>query len=75
MQEPVNGKKAMAFGEILRRTCSARQAADYAQCSIDTIYRWVAERKLEAHRPVARGSSRLRVNVESLRRLMGEAVE
>lgn len=51
--------------------CTVREAAEYAHCSVYTIRRWVAEGRLKAERPVARGSSRIRIDVESLQELVG----
>ncbi len=50
--------------------CSVREAADYVGCSTKTIRRWIKLGLLAATRPFNRGSSRLRVSVASLRRLL-----
>lgn len=51
--------------------CTLAEAADYAGVHIDTVRRWIRKRKLRASRPFKRGSSRVRVDIPSLRKMLG----
>lgn len=56
----------------MREHCTVKEAADYAGCAPKTIRKWIAEGRITATRPVASGSSRLRIDTASLRRLLGD---
>lgn len=57
---------------ITGRYIQAGVAAEYAGVTRRTIYDWITRGLLRAVRPVARGSGRVLVEVESLRRVLGE---
>lgn len=65
-------RKNMADERPPRPHCTVREAAEYAQCSVGTIRRWIELGVLDAKRPLQRGSSRWRVSVESLERLVAK---
>lgn len=53
---------------------TAKQAAEYLQVNRQTLYRWIAENKIEVTRLFGK-SGRIRIRRQSLERLLGKDSE